>query len=181
MEKRESEFQLLEKQALGILTDETEPNENYRELTIYISSSPSFSDYTSWLVFADVHETAFMLRRTVWRRTFDTQRFRDPLAGLRHGWNTEPTISVTLTELPSPKIADLLSSARSLDIPEIGLDLRLKQGIVLDGTRWFAFVAHAFGNRSYTWSTVPPEWKPVVRWTEQATAFLNSVVEGNRI
>ena len=78
MEKRESEFQLLEKQALGILTDETEPNDDFRELTIHISTSPSFSDYMSWFVFADAHETAFLLRKTVWQRVFDVQRFRDP-------------------------------------------------------------------------------------------------------
>ena len=175
MEKRASEFQILEKQALGILTDETEPNEDYTEGSIYISSSPSFGDYTSWRVFADTHKTRFLLRRTVWQRIYDVQRFSDPLVGLKYGWNTDPTISVTIIELPSTRTAELLSRARSFEILEIGLDIRIKHAIVLDGTRWFVFVSNAFGNKSYLWNAVPPEWKPVVTWTEQTIAFLDSV------
>src|SRR4051812_47624371 len=101
MERRQDDYAILEKQALGILASEASPDNTFDALVIYVSIMPSFENFRAWTLFSDKTGSEYLVRRTLWDRIFDTRRFLDPMAGLRYGWNTTPTIQISVVTLQS--------------------------------------------------------------------------------
>lgn len=172
MGNRQAEYQELTQKAWAQLNREEPPDMGHSRPIVGLCVRPSFADHTAWMVFADSQEEDFVARRSRWDRQFDTQRFTDPLFGLKHGWSTEPTLTTTIIMLPSGKVTVYLQEARALEIPEV-----LSKSITLDGTRWSLAVKNAFGNQTRTWNWEPPAWKPMIAWAARLFSFLEAQVE----
>lgn len=172
MEQRHDEFRFLQSKALAILSDATPPDVAHPSLIIRLHVEPAFGDFASRYVFADDDETTFLLRKTVWQRPFDAQRFTQPLMGLKHGWHSEPTVSIAMKPLPASMIAALLREARAMSAP----DPDTKRGVSLDGTPHSLYMAGAFGEHTYAWNAinVPQGWNDLAAWMQGAVEVMDN-------
>lgn len=175
MERRQADYNILERQALVLLAAETAIDPQHEKLIVHISAKPAFDNYIFWLVCADNEQTEFTAKRLLWDRQFDKRRFFDPMAGLKYGWSIAPTIIEKIATLPAADVRNLLAEARSIPVPE----LTPSKSIVLDGTRWSVSVAQAFGNQPRTWNVEPPEWRSLTEWTVRFVRFLDGQLASN--
>jgi hypothetical protein len=97
--------------------------------------------------------------RKVWRRSIDVEKFRDPVARLKHGFGPlEPTIQEVQVDIPLEPVNKLLSKARAVTIPAHIVDDR----IVLDGTNYeLVLGGGVFKSCFKWWSDAPTDWVPL--------------------
>jgi len=138
---------------------------------------PSFSRSSSWLVFlphARRDETPVVVE-SVWNRQFDTERLLIPLEGLKHGFSTEPTISIRRGELDAGELSARVASLRRIVLPPF-----LEDDIVpLDGD---TFGVETYESKAAArlvwWSEWHEEWGPLVSWAESLRRFLVESLDG---
>lgn len=152
MENRHNEYGLLWKKADQILMAGLKHD-------FFLSVQPSFGNHISWSVSQDdvIHEV-------IWDKSFDSNRFFNPLAGLKHGWHTEPTI-ITRTIPIDLQFNLLMEKGRKLKLPHEDINIR---GIVLDGISWIL----KFSGVGVTWNVHVEAWLPLINWAESVYSFL---------
>lgn len=173
MEKRDLDLRKLTKQAFRLLESKESPEKYYPKLIIQISHLPSFDNNISWSIFSDQTASNFILKRTEWNKIFDFQRFHDPMIGLKHGWNLNPSISHRILALLPGKVALALTEIRNINIVPLK-----SQPVILDGTRRTVFIDGLFENRVISWNSEPPEWKALVEWTSRLIQIFDQVSNG---
>ena len=166
------EFAILESAAQEQLISETPPLPGLT-FRLMLSIQPSFRNYISWTLFDSIAASEGIVRRTLWNRTFDGQRFTNPLLGLKHGWHTTPTISSQLATATSTELQELLLSNASLVPPPN------YRGMVIDGVTWFLKWRGMFGNQLVSWNVLYDEQKQVGTWTRQLADVLEQFFTRN--
>jgi hypothetical protein len=176
MEHRHDEFKQLEAKALAILSASMPPDDSHLRSLIRLHVEPAFGNFTSWYVFADKEERTFILRKTVWQRPFDAQRFTHPMFGLKHGWHIAPTMDITRSVIAAEAMQALLAEARNMLAP----DPNVRKGITLDGMPCSLFAAGAFDSNEYAWNAiaVPQGWAQMAAWVERLLVVLNTASAG---
>lgn len=114
-----------------------------------------------------------MLRKAVWHRAADFERFRDPLVGGRLGLHLRPTVSYQDAEVSSELVIELLDSLHACSVQlSRCTTLHLGWGVnraVDAGTEWPSF--------RFAWSHNPPPpigWEALDRWFSQAWARIEA-------
>jgi hypothetical protein len=126
---------------------------------------PAFSDYVCGAVLRprgrNANTSTLLIRRVVWKRTTDMQRFADPLEWLKQGYRVPPTITVDDAPLPADQFAALLAEVALAPVPLVGIAVPLG----LDGeTCGFEQMESPFLHvRLQWWCDGPEEWREFTR------------------
>lgn len=122
---------------------------------------PSFEDCHAYEILvsprsADVPGVA---ARTIWRRSVDVEKFRTPVARLKHGLGRlEPTIEEVQAAIPFAGITKLLSKAAAATIPVCIVDHR----IIADGTSYELVLGGGLVETRFKWwCDAPTGWEPI--------------------
>jgi hypothetical protein len=132
---------------------------------------PSFEAHFAWHVYRNDDSSEFGIERLIWDLPGDSERFGDPLQGLKHGFHPEPTLKREVIYLA----AEILSpSCRRLQ--RLRLSPVLREPICcFDGERRGIAVGDYWDEiRVSWWGDGPAEWRAVVQWFEQTAALLES-------
>lgn len=173
MAERVNEFIQLQNSAIDMLNDTTLPNERLH-LVVFTSVYPSFDNHFSWSIFAESDEQRLTARRAYWDYKFDGERFVNPFARLKHGWDTTPTFHTVIVAVDTATIHQFLREASKITITQA-----TKRGIVLDGTPRTVYVKNAFGDVTREWNAEPDEYKPMIEWTDRLIAYLSGYIEAD--
>lgn len=141
---------------------------------------PSFEDCHAYEILlsprsADVPGVA---AKTVWRRSIDAEKFRNPVARLKHGLGPlEPTIEEVQTGLPLEPITKLLSKAGAATIPACIVHHRFG----LDGTSYELVLGGGFVEARFKWwCDAPTGWEPISTIFGEIKALVdNAIVAGS--
>jgi hypothetical protein len=169
MENRQADFVALASKAQQQLMDDTFPIDAPEvEWVLFLSLQPTFGNFVAWTVFSRAKRMNFLVRKRVWDRAFDGQRFFDPLAGLKYGWQTTPTITMQVPTLPRVALDKLLREGRALNIEPMA-----KRGIVIDGMERFLKLRGAFQGQFLSWNALPDGWEKLEQWVEKICRILD--------
>ena len=142
----------------------------HHELVLRLWHYPSFDRYTSWLVYSPLaqEDANAIVVRSIWEQAFDAHRFIDPLDGLKHGFSSEPSMSLQQVELSREKLAPRLTTLGEI-APAAFVD---EPGIAIDGASFGIETA----GRSFTWRDDSSESK-LIAWCREFREFLQANFE----
>ena len=141
---------------------------------------PSFEDCHAYEILlsprsADVPGVAV---RTVWRRSIDVEKFRNPVARLKHGLGQlEPTIEEVQSVVPFEPITQLLSKASAATIPAC----IVHRNFGTDGTSYELVLGGGFVEARFKWwCDAPTGWEPISTIFGEIKALVdNAMVAGS--
>jgi hypothetical protein len=137
---------------------------------------PSFEDCHAYEILFSPRSTDVpgVAARTVWRRSIDVEKFRNPVARLKHGLGPlEPTIEEVQAGIPREPITKLLSKAGAATIPACIVD----HGFGLDGTSYELVLGSDFVETRFKWwCDAPTGWEPVSTIFGEIKALVDSAI-----
>ncbi len=121
---------------------------------------PSFGDQIRYSLYAPRRSDSTLrpfLDTTIWRRSVDSEKLRDPIERLKHTRHLVPTIVESSKFLDSHAVTDAIRVLEGLGIPS----LRPSEQVVgLDGTQFrFAFSQGYFSLDVCWWADRPDSWQ----------------------
>lgn len=172
-EHRHKEFSELSARAQGYL-ERLKVHLPHHNLLLRLWHYPSFGRHISWLVHSPLPQyqksDSPLVLEAVWDQLFDSQRFSDPLEGLKHGFSLEPTVFLRQAELRPDELELKLAKLREMLLP-VSLD---DGSVGLDGE---SFGVETFGFKASVrlvwWSEGYREWKSLVDWAADMRTFLS--------
>lgn len=168
------EFTELENKARLRLRTGVDRHGYRRELQALIF--PSFEDCCAYEFLSATRssgEPAFVVR-TIWRRTTDLSKFRNPIVRLRYGSGVEPTFEESSVELPENDLKTLLAPAASLRVPPLAVNAHWG----VDGTSYELTFGNGFAGSRFHWWTSPPEgWEPLQELVEHIGKVVNRNID----
>lgn len=170
MEKREQEFtKLRERAAEGL--ERPAVHLPHHELVVRLWHYPSFDRYTSWLVYSPLpqKDANAIGVRAVWEQAFDAHRFIDPLDGLKHGFSSEPSMSLQQVDLSREELEPRLNALGRIT-PNAFID---DSGVAVDGASFGIETA----GRSFTWRDDSSESNLLIEWCREFRDFLQAYFE----
>lgn len=176
-EQRQKEFSELSARAEECL-EHLEVSLLYHKLLLRLWHYPSFDRNVSWFVYSPLSRyqksDSPLVLEVIWDRPIDSQRFSDPLKGLKNGFSFEPTISFRRAEIPLDELELKLANLSSIILP-----IFVDDGSVgLDGES-FGIETSGFKSsvRLVWWAEGYEEWKPIVNWATDMRRFLSVHLE----
>ncbi len=122
---------------------------------------PSFEDCHAYEILLSPRSTDIpgIAVRTVWRRSIDVEKLRNPVARLKHGLGPlEPTIEEVQSVVPLEPITELLSKAGAATIPAC----IVHHHFGTDGTGYELFLGGGFVEAHFKWwCDAPTGWEPI--------------------
>jgi hypothetical protein len=113
--------------------------------------------------------------RTVWRRSIDIEKFRDPVVRLKHGFAPlQPTIEETQSRVELERVTKLLSKADIVTVPMHIAD----HSVGVDGTSYeLVLGGHFVGEARFKWwCTAPRGWEPLSALFAEMEALVENAV-----
>jgi hypothetical protein len=165
VEQRYAGFRELERRAHEeLMLVGNQPSEAAQAFVFGLSVCPTFGNPVTWNVWDGVSQ---IVRQVIWNKLSDSERFSDPLAGLRQGWHTVPTIEAKVFPVERTVFDGLLTSIRQIRLP-----CYESTGIVLDGTSWRVKVAGCFDDQTVSWIGHDEEMREIRYWVLQVYELL---------
>jgi len=184
MERRDEERADLTRRAMRCLEHaaDLEPQETVRRLRpeFRLWEFPSFQEWRSWTVFTsrpwDDATEAAAVREVTWDQPADYHRLGEPMAGLKYGFHTRPTISLRDASVPGADLAKHLAAAAEISMPLVGFEDLL----ALDGVEFGLENYNSRGSVRLEWLyDGPDEWCRIVTWAAQVRQFLCCCLDGS--
>jgi hypothetical protein len=171
LEKRHSEFAELRRNAHEILSGKpVTPITQGLELMLRVIIEPAFQNDVSLMIWHDPIETEYMAQKIIWDKSFDSNRFFNPLDGLKHGWHIVPTIRSQTALLDATAVELLIHEGRKIPSETV-----VQAPIITDGIRWSIYVPHHFDNRTLIWNSATQDENGLISWTEKIVMFLSDL------
>jgi hypothetical protein len=171
VERRREGYVELENKARQLLLDEKPPKDMPDAVCdLLLSVQPTFENYVSWAVFANLKNDDLLVRYTIWDRLFDYRRFTNPMDGLKYGWHTIPTMTIRIVGTLPPDLRTLLEVSRS-----IHKEPNNNRGIVVDGIRFLLKIRGNFEDRLLSWNALGNYQDELAIWAEKMLRALEQV------
>lgn len=128
--------------------------------TVCVWHYPSFAPWRSWTIFSQKTAAAekqdMLVRQLTWDAPYDLHRLTDPMAGLREGFHTTPSIALSDVYVPANRLQSLLDTLSTIPLHAVGFEPTLG----LDG-EGFGYESMAGFNRLRIewWGNGPAEWR----------------------
>ncbi len=125
-------------------------------------------------VFHDFSEKQPILRKAVWRRTFDLNRLWDPPDDRDMPDKLDPSITVSDAAVPAKILQAIVDSGRDLSLPIIRLTYSdsVTSDVESMGFEFFT-LNQPQSKLSMEWSADPPEeWQPAIEFAHRLQEFL---------
>jgi hypothetical protein len=141
---------------------------------------PSFDDCHAYEILLPARSADLpgVAARTIWRRSSDVEKLRNPVAQLKYGLAPlEPTIEEVQAAVPLEPITNLLSKAGAARIPACIVHHRFG----LDGTSYELVLGNGFVEARFKWwCDAPTGWEPISTLFGEITALVdNAIVAGS--
>jgi hypothetical protein len=177
IEKREKEWQELERKALQMLENPQflPKDETTRHFapTLHLWISPTFTPDKHWIFYKPRPQINPppnpFVRQMIWQRQSDFQRLNDPLVGLREGFHIEPTFETKTVEIEREMPKNLHRQLSEISFPAFANE----EILGLDGEKFgIEIIGFYHQARVSWWSVYPKEWQKLVDWFEKTQEFL---------
>lgn len=178
IEKREKEWQELERKALQMLENPRLLPEdlqvNHFISTLHLWTAPSFTPHKHWVFYNPRPQlNPFPKPRVsqiVWESEFDFKRLNDPLIGVKKGFHTDPTFKVKTIEIEREIFKKLHDELAEIRISAFIQDYSVGG---LDGEHFGVETLGFYHNAKVMWwSEYSEDWKELVDWFEKVRRFL---------
>ena len=168
-EQPQSEFAELQTKALHALEHVDAPVSFRRSyVALQLWEYPAFAKYISWTIFTD-KDGNMVLKQMIWDRPDDTERFMDPIVGLKKGWHIEPTLTNSETSLDQSEIVRRITIANTIAIPLVGI----KSTVRLDAVTYGLQIPASYNSfRLQWWCNGPEEWRELTTWAADMRTYL---------
>jgi|SRR5215468_6216292 len=113
--------------------------------------------------------------RTIWRKSIDVEKFRDPVERLRHGVSVrlQPTIEEADANVAREQLAALLFRATTLAVPPHIPD----SGVGLDGTTYELVFGRLFVQARFQWwCDAPAGWEPLAALLQEIERLVENAI-----
>lgn len=155
VEKRQDAFFRVLHKAQTILEQPASSSSFPESPRISMMAQPTFDNWEAWHVWLDPVKQIAIAARILWHRNFDVQRFSDPFAGLKYGWEETPNMEFSshmppygITETHLSTIIGAVPVAPSFS----------GRGIVMDGIQRNLTFRLPLGDLTLNWNTERRDW-----------------------
>ena len=176
MENRRDEFDELRSRAIQRLENPSllpnSDNLKHFRPVLRLWNYPAFGNDTAWVFYKPLpqvnSQAPALIKKAVWNKKADQERFLQPMTGLKEGFHLTPTFDTASAEIDRPILSGLCESLSKIVIPPFVEDER----IGVDGEHFGIETLGAFHSAKISWwSTFPEEWKEINQWFEITVKF----------